>query len=124
MDFLLLYHFRKLKGVVAIEIFQVFPDDIIPNMIFEILAIKFLSEVENYLAMATLGWLMIAGNCPFRTFVKWCIICKHRHQTKLDLNILYVASILSCAKFQNYVIMCGHVKDTTKFRRETTTYGI
>ena len=53
MDFLLLYHFRKLKGV-AIEIFQVFVDDITPNMIFEILAIKFLSEIEKYLAMATL----------------------------------------------------------------------
>ena len=55
MDFLLLYHFRNLKGV-AIEIFLTFVDDITitPNMIFEILAIKFLSEIEKYLAMATL----------------------------------------------------------------------
>ena len=53
MDFLLLYHFRKLKGV-AIEILQVMVDDITTNMIFEILAIKFLSEIEKYLAMATL----------------------------------------------------------------------
>ena len=53
MDFLLLYHFRKLKGV-AIEILQVLIDDITTNMIFEILAIKFLSEIEKYLAMATL----------------------------------------------------------------------
>ena len=55
MDFLLLYHFRKLKGV-AIEIFQAFVDDITPNMIYEILAIKFLSEIEKYLAMATLAF--------------------------------------------------------------------
>ena len=41
MDFLLLYHFRKLKGV-AIEILQVLVDDITTYMIFEILAIKFL----------------------------------------------------------------------------------
>ena len=53
MDFLLLYHFGKLKGV-AIEILQVLIDDITTNMIFEILAIKFLSEIEKYLAMATL----------------------------------------------------------------------
>ena len=53
MDFLLLYHFRKLKGV-AIEILQELVDDITTNMIFEILAIKFLSEIEKYLAMATL----------------------------------------------------------------------
>ena len=53
MDFLLLYHFGKLKGV-AIEIFQVLIDDITTNMIFEIMAIKFLSEIEKYLAMATL----------------------------------------------------------------------
>ena len=54
MDFLLLYHFRKLKGV-AIEILQELVDDITTNMIFEISAIKFLSEREKYLAMATLG---------------------------------------------------------------------
>ena len=53
MDFLLLYHFRKLKGV-AIEILQELVDDVTTNMIFEILAIKFLSEIEKYLAMATL----------------------------------------------------------------------
>ena len=53
MDFLLLYHFGKLKGE-AIEILQVLIDDITTNMIFEILAIKFLSEIEKYLAMATL----------------------------------------------------------------------
>ena len=53
MDFLLLYHFGKLKGV-ASEILQVLIDDITTNMIFEILAIKFLSEIEKYLAMATL----------------------------------------------------------------------
>ena len=54
MDFLLLYHFGKLKGG-AIEILQVLIDDITTNMIFEILAIKFLSEIEKYLAMATLN---------------------------------------------------------------------
>ena len=53
MDFILLYHFRKLKGV-AIEILHELVDDITTKMIFEILAIKFLSEIENYLAMATL----------------------------------------------------------------------
>ena len=53
MDFLLLYHFGKLKGV-AIEILQVLIYDITTNMIFEILAIKFLSEIEKYLAIATL----------------------------------------------------------------------
>ena len=53
MDFLLLYHFRKLKGV-AIEILPVLIDDITTNMIFEILAIKFLSEIGKYLGMATL----------------------------------------------------------------------
>ena len=53
MDFLLLYHFRILKGV-AIEILQELVDDITTNMIFEILAIKFLSEIEKYLAKATL----------------------------------------------------------------------
>ena len=53
MDFLLLYHFRKLKGV-AIEILQELVDDITINMIFEIWAIKFLSEIEKYLAKATL----------------------------------------------------------------------
>ena len=53
MDFLLLYHFRNLEGV-AIEILQVLVDDITTNVIFEILAIKFLSEIEKYLAMATL----------------------------------------------------------------------
>ena len=55
MDFLLLYLFRKLKRV-AIEILQVLVDNMTTNMIFEILAIKFLSEIEKYLAMATLGW--------------------------------------------------------------------
>ena len=53
MDILLLYHFRKLKGV-AIEILRELVDDVTTNMIFEILAIKFLSEIEKYLAMATL----------------------------------------------------------------------
>ena len=33
---------------------QVLIDDITTNMIFEILAIKFLSEIEKYLAIATL----------------------------------------------------------------------
>ena len=54
MDFLLLYQFRKLKGV-AIEILQELVDHVNTNMIFEILAIKFLSEIEKYLAMATLS---------------------------------------------------------------------
>ena len=53
MDFLLLYHFRKLKGV-AMEILQELVDAITTNMIFKSLAIKFLSEIEKYLAMATL----------------------------------------------------------------------
>ena len=57
MDFLLLYHFRKLKGV-AIEILQELVDDITTNMTFEILAIKFLSVIEKYLAMATLDYRM------------------------------------------------------------------
>ena len=57
MDFLLLYHFRKLKGV-AIEILQVLIDDITTNMIFEIMAIKFLSEIEKYLVMANLGLIL------------------------------------------------------------------
>ena len=54
MDFLLLYHCRKLKGV-AIEILQDLVDDVTTNMIFEILAIKFLSEIGKYLGMATLN---------------------------------------------------------------------
>ena len=53
MDFLLLYHFGKLKGG-AIEILQVLVENITTNMIFEILAIKNLSPIEKYLAMATL----------------------------------------------------------------------
>ena len=53
MDFLLLYHFRKLKCV-AIEILQALVDNIITNMIFEILAFKNLSDIEKYLAKATL----------------------------------------------------------------------
>ena len=38
----------------AIEILQVLLGDVTTNMIYEILAIKFLSEIEKYLAMATL----------------------------------------------------------------------
>ena len=37
-----------------IEILQELVDDVTTNMIFEILAIKFLSEIEKYNAMATL----------------------------------------------------------------------
>ena len=53
MDFLLLYHFRKLKGG-ATEILLVLVENITTNMIFEILSFKNLSPIEKYLAMATL----------------------------------------------------------------------
>ena len=55
MDFLLLYHFRNLKGV-TIEILQVLVDNITTNMI---LAIKNLSEKEKYIAMATLAVMIL-----------------------------------------------------------------
>ena len=71
MDFILLYHFGKLKGV-AIEIFQVLIDDITTNMIFEILAIKFLSEIEKYLSMATLMYL-ISYYYPFSQMVHFLL---------------------------------------------------
>ena len=54
MDFLLLYYFRKLKGV-AIEISLELLENITTNMILEIFGIKNLSEIEKYLAKATLG---------------------------------------------------------------------
>lgn len=53
MDFL--YLFRKLKGVVAVEIFKELVENITTKMIFEIFAFKNLSEMKKYLAMATLG---------------------------------------------------------------------
>ena len=62
----MLYHFRKLKGV-AIEILRELVDDITTNMIFEISAIKFLSEREKYLAMATLGPLIFRAAKHYET---------------------------------------------------------
>ena len=72
MDFLLLYHFRKLKDV-AIEISQELLDNITPSMIFEIFAIKNLSDIEKYLVKATLVSVdeLIALNKCTAQFVKF-----------------------------------------------------
>ena len=63
----MLYHFRKLKGV-AIEILQVLVDHLTSNMIFEIKAIKFLSEIEKYLAMAALGKRVVTAKNQFSKY--------------------------------------------------------